>query len=59
MNHLEIIENNGRQEVRDGRICNIIDARLTHKPDYCKHCGVLAEGNIIQNGTFKTYPRLT
>jgi len=58
--HLELIENTHRQEMRNGRVCDVISARLTHKPTHCKYCGVVAEdNNIIQNGTFTTNPRLT
>jgi len=57
--HLELMENTHRQEMRNGRLCDVIGARLTHKPTHCKYCGVVAENNnIIGNGTFKSYPRL-
>lgn len=60
--NLELIENSFRQEVRNGRKCDFISARLTHKPNHCRNCGVVAvdgkEVNVIGNGTLKTYPRL-
>lgn len=33
---------------------NIIKAKLTYKPSYCRKCGIKNEGQVIKNGTHKT-----
>ena len=46
------------QEKRRDVMANIILGDLTYKPQCCEKCGEMNQGQIISNGTVKTYTQL-